>query len=504
MIRMIIVDDEILARVGIQSFFENKAAIQVEGTFRLAADALKFLRESNARVDIVLTDIEMAEMDGLTFIEHIKKEGLARGIIIITCHKDFEYLRKAMKIGADGYILKHEITESVLMDEISKLCKKLGLGTHAPGSEGSYVGLPWPQKDVVYAIGAIKLIDPCDTSGNPINFQVEEVMLQHLLEDIVRRYQMGTPFFPYKRDIFVVFEFSSGTDQEERRRRLSVYADELRKNVQQYVNKRVVLGISGEFRDIQKVPEYYHQAVQASELSFYDSAKSVFSGVDKLSQTVPPFEFAADDFLEDNGMQQFYKSFSDYLSKCGVVGLEVNLLKQTLVEKIDLFFNQLARSYDLTEEKGNENPFKLRLLKAILDAETASSLIQCFGSILEKLYDTLFQKSYGNDFARIFQYIKKNIDKKLTLSEIAELNCMSVPSFCKRFKEETGITLIQYVNQVKIERVKELLLDDKLSLESIAEKVGFSNENYMIRVFKKVTGKTIKDYRHSEVIRRKF
>ncbi len=54
---------------------------------------------------------------------------------------------------------------------------------------------------------------------------------------------------------------------------------------------------------------------------------------------------------------------------------------------------------------------------------------------------------------------------------------------------------MQYVNERKVEMVKEKLLDRSLSLAEIAEQTGFSNENYMVRVFKKVTGSTITDYR---------
>jgi len=58
---------------------------------------------------------------------------------------------------------------------------------------------------------------------------------------------------------------------------------------------------------------------------------------------------------------------------------------------------------------------------------------------------------------------------------------MSTASFCKKFKERTGITLIQYINFKKIEQVK-IILWGKL-------------QNYMVRVFKRVTGQTISDYR---------
>lgn len=72
---------------------------------------------------------------------------------------------------------------------------------------------------------------------------------------------------------------------------------------------------------------------------------------------------------------------------------------------------------------------------------------------------------------------------------------MSIPTFTKKFKDRTGMTLVQYLNEKRIMRAKVLLMNKNLSLEQIAEETGFSNANYLVRVFKKVTGSTISDYR---------
>ena len=71
MIRTIIIDDEILARIGIQTFLEGKQDIAVQGTFSSSLDALGYLRGEN-QVDIVITDIEMPDMDGLTVCKRIR------------------------------------------------------------------------------------------------------------------------------------------------------------------------------------------------------------------------------------------------------------------------------------------------------------------------------------------------------------------------------------------------------------------------------------------------
>ena len=72
---------------------------------------------------------------------------------------------------------------------------------------------------------------------------------------------------------------------------------------------------------------------------------------------------------------------------------------------------------------------------------------------------------------------------------------MSAPSFCKKFKERTGKTLVQYLNTRRIEKAKGLMKNRKYSLWDISEMTGFSNANYMIRVFKKITGQTVSEYR---------
>lgn len=122
MIRTIIVDDEILSRIGLQSFIDGKEGIKVVGVFGSAEEAIEFLRESY--VDVVLTDIEMLDINGLEFIQYLKENRLTGGAIIVSCHEDFAYAQRAISLGVDGYILKHSVTEQMLIEEIKKLMKK--------------------------------------------------------------------------------------------------------------------------------------------------------------------------------------------------------------------------------------------------------------------------------------------------------------------------------------------------------------------------------------------
>ena len=117
MIRIIIVDDEILSRVGIQSFFDEEADVEVVGTFGMASEAIKFLRKN--KVDIVITDIEMADINSLEFIQIIREEDLANGVIIVSCHSDFSYAQEAIAKGTNSYVLKHNISTGLRFDLVN-------------------------------------------------------------------------------------------------------------------------------------------------------------------------------------------------------------------------------------------------------------------------------------------------------------------------------------------------------------------------------------------------
>ena len=122
MIRTIIVDDEVLAGVGIQSLIDGQEDISVSGVFSLPEEAIEFLKENV--VDIVITDIEMADMNGLELIQVVRSENLASGIIILSCHDDFSYAQEAISKGTDSYLLKHNVSREMLVNEIKKVYQK--------------------------------------------------------------------------------------------------------------------------------------------------------------------------------------------------------------------------------------------------------------------------------------------------------------------------------------------------------------------------------------------
>jgi AraC-like DNA-binding protein len=97
--------------------------------------------------------------------------------------------------------------------------------------------------------------------------------------------------------------------------------------------------------------------------------------------------------------------------------------------------------------------------------------------------------------AKVCEYIEKNLDKDLSLSEAATLVNMSDSAFSHFFKKRTGISYINYVNNLRIARACTLLSDTTLSASEICYDCGFNNKSNFIRIFRKRKNMTPIEYR---------
>ncbi|NLW39527.1 MAG: helix-turn-helix transcriptional regulator [Tissierellia bacterium] len=105
-------------------------------------------------------------------------------------------------------------------------------------------------------------------------------------------------------------------------------------------------------------------------------------------------------------------------------------------------------------------------------------------------------KIHNYHVIRAIDYIKKNYDKPLSLDGMAKYLGLNKSYFSHLFKKETGKTYSQFVNQIRVEKSKELIVSTNLSLLDIALSVGYNNQNYYNMAFKKITGLTPLRYRN--------
>ena len=100
-----------------------------------------------------------------------------------------------------------------------------------------------------------------------------------------------------------------------------------------------------------------------------------------------------------------------------------------------------------------------------------------------------------NRLKKVFDRIHERYADKLALPDLASAANMSVPHLCRYFKKVTGKTITEYVKRFRVDRAKELLMDDEHSISWIASEVGFESHSYFDRIFHEVTRRTPLEFR---------
>lgn len=96
---------------------------------------------------------------------------------------------------------------------------------------------------------------------------------------------------------------------------------------------------------------------------------------------------------------------------------------------------------------------------------------------------------------RVLEYVKQNIEKDLSVAEMAQVVGMSQYYFSKLFKMSTGTTPHQYVMRQRVERAQELLREGNAALVEVATHVGFETQSHFTSVFRRLVGITPKKFR---------
>jgi DNA-binding NarL/FixJ family response regulator len=116
--RILIVDDHPMVREGLASMLEGEVGeLAQAGT---GEEALSRVRE--IRPDLVLLDLKLPDLDGLTVLQRVKALAPETSVVIVTMHDDPEFIRRAVELGAAGYVLKG-ITRRELVATVGAVCE---------------------------------------------------------------------------------------------------------------------------------------------------------------------------------------------------------------------------------------------------------------------------------------------------------------------------------------------------------------------------------------------
>ena len=95
---------------------------------------------------------------------------------------------------------------------------------------------------------------------------------------------------------------------------------------------------------------------------------------------------------------------------------------------------------------------------------------------------------------KVVKYIQANFTSDISLEKCAEYVDTSYTHLSREFKKETGMRFVEYLNQLRINKAKSLLIRNDVTMKDIVEQAGFRNYNYFFKVFKESQGITPSEF----------
>jgi DNA-binding NarL/FixJ family response regulator len=116
MIRILLVDDQIIIRQGLRSLLESQADFQIVGEAengKIAIAVVEQLYDTPEQPDLILMDVRMPVMDGVAAIKKLSEQFSSIPVLVLSTFDDDEYITQAMQFGAKGYLLKDTAIEEI-------------------------------------------------------------------------------------------------------------------------------------------------------------------------------------------------------------------------------------------------------------------------------------------------------------------------------------------------------------------------------------------------------
>ena len=176
---------------------------------------------------------------------------------------------------------------------------------------------------------------------------------------------------------------------------------------------------------------------------------------------------------------------------------DINVLKARLVELLTVLSRSAVEGGVDIQVLLQKN---LEYINNVINIDTQEDLCAWISRALNDFIDSVYNLQDSLKITRIkpaVEYIDANYDRHLPLAEIAKAAHLSVSRLAHLFKDEMGMTIIDYLTKVRISHAKHLLLSTDDNCTQVCFEVGYNNQSYFTRTFKELVGMTPRQFREN-------
>lgn len=504
MYKLLVVEDDYTIRNGIITVIKNmNLSIEEIAEAQNGQEAIAIYEDFNPH--IVITDIRMPILDGLSFIKWVNENIAVKNhcfFIILSGFNDFTYAKEAIHYGVSDYLLKPIDTQDLnksLLDLIEKIDEKNNIELKNLKLNTTIEEL---RKNV--------LLDILIGQNNKYDLSKKINLLKEIFIEgnytIIVSYNINLLELKNISGFYSLFQMKSLFGYEYT---LLYSKNELNYDFLENLNLHTGFLAYGKANSIDNISYVakkccclIDQRIISSNIpriQYFNNIDSINS-IDKINILNTPSRIPSDEInlaIEEDNYEKVEKIIRDYFHKLTSFK---NCTVELLIEAAKIFETSVL-AYNLNQMKFYKN--QLNQLKSIEFLLSSSQDIGDFIDAIVSRIITICKNTRPYEMItpvdQVIQYINLYYFKDITLVYAANLANMNTNYFSSIFKKQTGHSFISYLQNIRIQNSKKLLLDNSFKIQEIAYIVGFQDEKYFMKVFKSIVGTTPSNFRESQM-----
>lgn len=458
MLKILIVDDDALTRRGIRMLMPwEKHQMEIIGESANGKEALDFLTKN--KVDLVLVDLDMPVMDGMAFIEAASALYPDLNYVVLTIHTEFACIQNALRSGAIDYIAKTQFDKEnfdLILDRIHANIIRKNSVFSGPS------GIKWKESKILYP--SVYALVTVETETDEHIFEFWELNGLSEKKDI---YELmgGVWVFTKSNESFLFPESFPNTMLLRVLDVSDLTFAQLGKLLRRFMNDRFFY----EYKPVKAVNDKH--AYELCEQEIIDNAETI----EQLKQ-----EWLSLNWVYEN---EFFDRITFDLKSSQLKTSTLYHLLLALESVWNSAYAELTgESISLPSVFHNWQEVEDWLVDVYKKTDFFQSQSKYASSIVRSILNTK-------------NYVDSHYGEPMDTTEAARRARMSYGYFSRCFHDIVGVSFIDYCTQVRISHAKELLENTDQSIQEIAFSLGYNDEKYFSRTFKKLTGVVPSDYR---------
>ena len=463
----LLVDDEVLIRKGTLKKIEKLALpVHCQADVSNGQEAIDILTQQD--VDFIITDMDMPILNGVDFLDYLQKENPQLPVIVISGYRNFDYMQKSVQANAVNYILK-PFSKDDLLQSLTIVLTRIEAARLEQANRDEAMGN--------YLIG-----NASELGHQAINKALSNMKKPRLALLETPNMLLKSPSFSYSipnTQLMIILCDDS-------------YIDELQQ-------ANLIGGVSEPICPEKQMASYYHQCISALNSRTKDSPQVSFFQAATSARSIDLQEFfpfsAEIQYLVENGDSHkikilLPKYFQQGINK-GASLLEMKKSAFNLLERVKHTVDDLYH-FDTNYTLPN---IYFELMERMFRFEEVTTYTATLLSNIAEAFS--YEKLYASEdvIKNVQTYLKLHFKERITLDLVADLFYLNHSYLSTLFKERTGIKYIDYLNTLRITEAQRLLQNSTKKTSQIAREVGYENEKYFFRVFKRYTEMTPEQFR---------